>query len=206
MSGICKLCAEDRKLVKSHIIPKAFFEPRAGGLTMLFNREDLHPKRMPSGIYDSKILCHQCEEQFSKLDDYAFKLLIENSSARRKVRVREFEYEIIESFDYDKLKLFFMSVLLRADLSEGFYWQRIRLGNRRLTLKKHISKGIAPGRDVFPVFLSRMTTSDRYAVWGYPFNRSASRPPSVFGRRPPRPVCPWAFQARGAASSAVGWQ
>lgn len=66
------------------------------------------------------------------------------------MRVREFEYEIIESFDYDKLKLFFMSVLLRADLSEGFYWQRIRLGNRRLTLKKHISKGIAPGRGVMP--------------------------------------------------------
>ena len=53
-------------------------------------------------------------------------------------------------------------------------------------------------------------------LWGYPFNRSASRPPSVFGRRPPRPVCPWAFQARGmpspfgaargAASPAVGWQ
>ena len=36
--------------------------------------------------------------------------------------------------------------------------------------------------------------------WGYPFNRSASRPPSVFGRRPPRPVCPWAFQARGMPS------
>ncbi len=37
-------------------------------------------------------------------------------------------------------------------------------------------------------------------AWGYPFNRSASRPPSVFGRRPPRPVCPWAFQARGMPS------
>ena len=45
---------------------------------------------------------------------------------------------------------------------------------------------------------------DPYAVgmaaWGYPFNRSPSRPPSVFGRRPPRPVCPWAFQARGMPS------
>ena len=38
------------------------------------------------------------------------------------------------------------------------------------------------------------------STWGYPFNRSASRPPSVFGRRPPRPVCPWAFQARGMPS------
>ena len=37
-------------------------------------------------------------------------------------------------------------------------------------------------------------------AWGYPFNRSPSRPPSVFGRRPPRPVCPWAFQARGMPS------
>ena len=55
----------------------------------------------------------------------------------------------------------------------------------------HVRKVIAKASELLRV------CSCKIDAWGYPFNRSASRPPSVFGRRPPRPVCPWAFQARG---------
>ena len=60
----------------------------------------------------------------------------------------------------------------------------------RLSCKRFVSNQVRLGLFVLAYNLG----------WGYPFNRSASRPPSVFGRRPPRPVCPWAFQARGMPS------
>ena len=46
---LCKLCGEDRKLIKAHIIPRAFYEPGVGGLAMMFDRDDVHPKRRPVG-------------------------------------------------------------------------------------------------------------------------------------------------------------
>ena len=56
------------------------------------------------------------------------------------------------------------------------------------------------GSDSDTVMVTVANPAPVISPWGYPFNRSASRPPSVFGRRPPRPVCPWAFQARGMPS------
>lgn len=165
--SLCKLCGEEKKLVKAHIIPKAFFEPGRGDLAMMFDREDTHPRRRPQGEYDPDILCAECEDMFKGWDDYAFKLLIERAVERKKLSSAGISYEVIESYDYSKLKLFFMSVLLRADLSEMDFWQRISLGNRRLTLRKHIMRRRAPNPGVFPVFLTRLSTSEKYALF-YP--------------------------------------
>jgi hypothetical protein len=165
--SVCKLCGEDRKLVRAHIIPKAFFEPSRRGLVLMSDRTDMHPKRYPQGVYDPDILCAECESLFKEWDDYAFKLLVERSSERLRLSSGGFPYEVMQSYDYGKLKLFFMSVLLRADLSEMPFWQRIRLGNRRLTLRKHVTRGTAPDPAVFPVFLTRLSSSDKYALY-YP--------------------------------------
>ena len=69
----CRLCAEDRKLVKAHVIPEAFFRVlRAGGETpiLISNVANTYPKRSPIGVYDQNILCEDCETMFSQVDDY----------------------------------------------------------------------------------------------------------------------------------------
>lgn len=157
--------------MKSHIIPKSFYETKAGQLTMMFDGKGMHPKKMPVGIYDAQMLCAQCEQLFDQYDDYAYKLLIEEAGSRPRHTAGGMSYEVLESYDYDKLKLFFMSVLLRADLSDGFFWQRVKLGRRRLTIRKHLLKARAPERHSFPVFISRMTTSDKYALFHPPEER-----------------------------------
>jgi hypothetical protein len=52
----CKLCGVDKKLVKAHIIPEAFFKPlRSGKNAPLLIRPGDYVKRAPIGVYDKTI-------------------------------------------------------------------------------------------------------------------------------------------------------
>lgn len=161
----CRLCGEDRKLVKAHIIPKAFYEPGEGTMMLLTDREDTPPQRRPEGDYDGEILCGECEGIFMEWDDYAFKLLIERAGERERRQAAGMHYEVIEAYDYHKLKLFFMSVLLRADLSQRPIWQHVDLGKRKLTLRKYINRRRAPAPDRFPVYVTKMSTAETYPMY-----------------------------------------
>lgn len=164
---ICKLCGEDKKLVKAHIIPAAFYEPHMSQLSLMFDGDELHPRRQPVGFYDKEILCSGCEKRFDVWDDYAFKLLHERASERKTVAASAggLSAEIYESYDFEKLKLFFMSVLLRADLSEHFFWQHIELKQRRKTLAKYILKNRLPPKESFGVYLTRFSNSDTHPLF-----------------------------------------
>jgi hypothetical protein len=57
----CKLCKQDPKPVKAHIIPRRFWEPDPiEPLRMLTNIKGQHMKRSRIGIYDSTIVCEAC--------------------------------------------------------------------------------------------------------------------------------------------------
>jgi hypothetical protein len=150
-------------LVKSHIIPRSFFEIEdfhqkapEKTLSILSDFEEFKPIRRPVGIYDEDLFCNECESKFMKYDDYAFKLLIEKRHLR-KPQMDETGRKIGEyydAYDYDMLKLFFMSVLLRASLSEDFFFQHVKLGPYIEDLKKSVDSGDAKSPDFFAVFLS----------------------------------------------------
>ena len=61
---ICKLCGADRKLIKAHVIPAAFFEKNGNdsAFESFLYTFDLttHSKRLPAGIYDKELLCNDC--------------------------------------------------------------------------------------------------------------------------------------------------
>jgi len=74
--GRCKMCALERALAKAHIVPKAFYNILPQEPLMLFSgKKDYGPKRMPAGIYDENLLCEVCEEEFSRLDNEAVRIL-----------------------------------------------------------------------------------------------------------------------------------
>ena len=159
----CKYCSKEKPLVKSHIIPRSFFEIKdfnkkapKKSLSLVSDAEDLKPIKRPIGIYDVHLFCQECENKFMKYDDYAFKLLNEKRDNRKTQKDEKGQVlcQYYDSFNYDMLKLFFMSVLLRADLSDDFFFQHINLGPSTEVLKKAIDSEDTKEPNNFAVFLA----------------------------------------------------
>ena len=150
-------------LVESHVIPRSFYEitsfkqkaPKKS-LSILSDSEHYKPVKRPIGIYDTKLFCAVCEKKFMVYDDYAFKLLNEQKDNRKTMR-DENGQEVVqyyENYDYQKLKIFFMSVLLRASLSEDFFFQNVNVGPFLEALKEAVERNDPKSTDEFSVFLS----------------------------------------------------
>lgn len=61
----CKLCNQNKKLVKAHIIPERFFKSikiSEKPLQIYAAKAGTYPKRSHIGLYDPHILCYECEK------------------------------------------------------------------------------------------------------------------------------------------------
>jgi hypothetical protein len=139
---ICRCCGKEKKLIKAHIIPAAFFrrlDDGSGPLRLLTTEE--HPKRSPVGVYDCNILCEECESQFGDWDNYGQELLGREPKNALPIMVGDqlAGYEVRE-YKYDFLKLFFISVLWRASVSEHPFYTRVKLGPYEALAKELIEQ------------------------------------------------------------------
>lgn len=134
----CKYCGQLKTLVKSHIIPRSLCDINS------------------FGICDDELFCKDCEDKFMIYDAYAFKILHEQGSHRRPLCDEHGEELGVyyEAYDYNKLKLFFMSVLLRAGLSNIFFFKHVKVGVYLGLLKEALDSGQAPAANDFAVFLA----------------------------------------------------
>jgi hypothetical protein len=134
----CKYCGQLKTLVKSHIIPRSLCDINS------------------SGICDDELFCKACEDKFMIYDAYAFNLLHEQGTHRKTLRDGHGEVLGVyyETYDYTKLKLFFMSVLLRAGLSSVFFFKHVKIGSYLGLLKEALDAGQAPAANDFAVFLA----------------------------------------------------
>ena len=100
---ICKFCNKDKELRESHIIPKFVFRwlKKTGGE---YFRKAENPNKRPQDGYKPRLLCHQCEQTFSKWEDRFAKEIFYPFSDKN-----------IEQFIYDdNLIKFAISVLYRV--------------------------------------------------------------------------------------------
>jgi hypothetical protein len=141
----CKLCGENEKLIKAHIIPEGFFRPLRSGKTMPeihSNIKGVFPKRSPIGIYDNTILCEKCDKYLGVWDAYAQKLLIQNFSEELAVQKGKTKAAYkIDKYDYTQLKLFFLSILWRASISSQPFYSKVQIGPHENILKEMIADG-----------------------------------------------------------------
>ena len=154
---ICKLCNRNRKLIKAHIIPEAFFRLlRKGQIPPRLYTAGDYPKKRPVGIWDQTILCESCENKFGEWDDYAQNLLIQNFQTARQIKSKMgIEGYIIDNYNYDKLKLFFIAILWRASVSAQDFYSEIQLGYLGEKAKNHIETKRPGSPDDFSVLLAR---------------------------------------------------
>src|SRR5690349_8278370 len=128
---ICRLCGNNRPLIRSHVIPRSLWEldgaqpaPR-----LITNSGGTYPKRAPAGIYDQTIVCEECERIFGPGDDYAADFFVKRTVPFREIRENgRLTGYLVKRFDYDSLKLFLISVLWRAGVSSHPMFVRVQLG------------------------------------------------------------------------------
>ena len=131
----CKLCQQDKKLIKkSHIIPDFFYKESG-----LYNeKHQLHKIEtqefaksgkfgyIPTGDYEGGILCKECDnELIGSLETYGRKVLFGGLSQNEFIDCKNFknpndgfEYSICQNVDYKKFKLFLLSILWRSCITK----------------------------------------------------------------------------------------
>ncbi len=157
---LCKLCNKERKLVKAHIIPECFFRllrsDDGRSSVAVTNTDNLPHKRAPIGIYDKNLLCEECERLFSDWDSYGCKLFIKQISEFKELKDGNYiAAYTLEEFDYDRLMLFFISLLWRASVSTHLFYERVNLGLYEGLTKEIILNQCLDLGDEISVCLSR---------------------------------------------------
>lgn len=156
---ICRGCEKEKKLIKAHIIPESFFRGLRGGEIapqIHSTTEGVHPKRSPIGIYDKEILCHECEQKFQELDDYGNHVLIEREADLEPLtRGSKIAGYRIRSINNDKLKLFFLSILWRASISNHYFFSKVALNRLENSLKNLIWNSDPGGPHDFSFVLAK---------------------------------------------------
>lgn len=155
----CKLCKIRDDLGKSHVIPKSFFLNEGDTHEtplLLTNKQDVYPRKRRTGEYDLKILCKECEKTFDPWDDYAKKLLIDEfDNFQRITEGNDIKAYAKNSYDYDKIKLFCISVLWRAGVSQREFFTNISLGPHEIVLREMILSQNPGDRDDYSVHFCR---------------------------------------------------
>jgi hypothetical protein len=118
------------------------------------NKEGVYPRRAPIGVYDTAILCQRCEDSFSEVDGYAALLLLQQQGALHPLKQDDkIEGYEIWSYDYDRLKRFFMSVLWRASVSSHLFYSSVDIGPYEPLLRDMLNSKNAGEPDIFSVVL-----------------------------------------------------
>jgi len=161
--SLCKLCQEDRPLIRSHILPDAFNRDLRGDAStpplLISNNPNKHPRRLPGGHYDEDLVCLECEERFGPADEYAARFFLdefrndgETFAVESTGEVLAFQYPDI---DYRLLKMFAISLLWRASVTSIQFFERVTTGPHEERLRQ-IILGDDPGAaDEFSTFITR---------------------------------------------------
>lgn len=158
--GICRLCDQKKDLIKAHIIAKCIIKyvsyhkhPQEDGLkVMKRNKFDRIPKIPTMGYYDNNILCSSCDNELGKFDDYFANFLKTNFSKFRKSHANRYFYQNFP-LDYKKLKLFAISCLWRASLTQNKCFEEVNLGSFEETAKNLIKSESIQGSDCFEIYI-----------------------------------------------------
>jgi len=153
-NGTCRLCGLEKPLIKAHIIPRGLYEPirkssadgPASDAVPHLYKTDRGSKPLPrqSGIYDTKILCADCDGNacIGPFDRYGQGLLLSLDGAGREIRdtKRGLVAKQLSEFDYSMTKLFFMSILWRASITSQSFFDQVRLGPWETELRERLIK------------------------------------------------------------------
>lgn len=152
----CKLTGELGKAIRSHIIPKSFFNLKEPENPPLIMSADGSFKKSRIGIYDDGLVTARGEEYFKNIDDYAYKILISKRDSFIDLTVEGQKVgKALLDYDYKKLKLFFLSLLWRASETAQPPFSAVGLGPHSPLIKDMILNGNPGSPEDYAVILFR---------------------------------------------------
>lgn len=155
----CKLCLQEKKCIKAHIIPESFFRLIKQNGKPILNLPDSiskYPEKSQIGIYDENLVCGDCERLFSPWDNYGHSFLVANFPKDKLfLDGNQALAYVIENYDYQKLKLFFISILWRASASSHKDFSNINVGPFEPKLKKMILNNDPGDINYFSVIITK---------------------------------------------------
>lgn len=131
-STTCKLCVQEKEISKSHIIPEWAYRTLYDDKHKFYelgSKPDGARKIKRKGEYEN-LFCTDCETQLSKLDEYA-RAIIFGRSDEPHFGISTTGVNgtlVIENVDYVRMKLFQLSILFRAGVSQRAFFSKVRLG------------------------------------------------------------------------------
>lgn len=161
--SICKFCLKEKRLVKAHIIPRAFFEAiktnkkRDESLKKITNSKGIYPEgNTITGEYDPDLVCFDCEQRFGPFDEHAINVLLKNEGDNmpRHIDGKTIAWTV-QSYEYKKMMLFFISLLWRADKTDLPFFSRVDIGSYADIAKDALLKQNDDDIERFSVFLAR---------------------------------------------------
>lgn len=154
---LCRFCHINPSSVDAHIIPRSFFVEHADDRypsKQITDLENVFPKKLPIGVYDSNILCDTCEALFSA-DDYGYKFFHPPIEYPLITDGHGNHAYLIKDVDYDKLKLFLLSVLWRASVSTQDFYAGVNLGPDEEKIRRLLQQRDPGSPDEYSVYLER---------------------------------------------------
>lgn len=175
-TGICKLCLQEKPLLKkSHIIPDFIYRDgglyHSGHIIKKINLDAALEGQLVEvgihrdGMYDKHILCEDCDNSvIGSLESYARPVLYgDKTPGIEGKRKRIGNVLILTDIDYTKMKLFFLSILWRASISKHSVFNEVEIQPRALEkLRVMILNNKIDDHKAFPLIF--LTCSDKR--WG----------------------------------------
>ena len=138
----CRLCQQQSELCESHIIPeflyKFIYSEKKHRFIQLTGFAT--PRKWQKG-FKEKLLCRNCEEKLNKWESYAARVLFGGAN----ISLHKMSDAIIaRDIDYNKFKLFQLSIIWRAGISNLPQFSKVKLGPHEEKLREMI-KNDDPG-------------------------------------------------------------
>ena len=131
----CALCNKDRPLQNSHIIPEFLYETLYDSKHRFYHlsmNPEVKEKSLQKGVREP-LLCECCEQYFSTFERYASLALSGKNALGYK---HEDKRVIISGLEYQKFKLFQLSILWRAGISSLTAFRQVSLGPHESRLRQ----------------------------------------------------------------------
>lgn len=135
---VCALCRRDRVLRNSHIYPEWIYKPlydqkrRLEILSIVPDgRNELKQKGMRQPL-----LCDECEQKLSIWEGYARSIFVAPDKPLE--YSREGSMVLVRGLDYERMKLFELSILWRAGVSTLPFFNKVQLGLHEEVLRQQL--------------------------------------------------------------------
>ena len=164
--GQCKLCGEDRKLCKSHIVPEFFYtevyeDHRALKVNLARNGSE-EVRTIQKGLRE-RLLCESCEARINTYERKFKTYWYDSPGLPRKMDLSRERFRM-SGADFTSTKLLHLSVLWRAGVSQLF--RSVSLGRYSETIRQMLLTEDPGPPECFPVFATVLVKSDGTVTHG----------------------------------------